>query len=245
MIKKIFILWFQGFDNAPIIVKKCLESWIYYNPDWNIIKLDYTNLDEYLDIKELKNYEMSLWHFSDIIRFMLLEKYGGLWVDATTFCNLSLTKWLEPFIKSGFFAFSRPSNEYLFSSWFVYSEKDNYLSKKIAETIITYFKINKKTDIYLILHNLINELYNTNDEFKFLCNEVPFFSSGISQKGFGPLFLQAIGLYNRVTPEIKCLINDKYVPLFKLTYKYDYENNCGPETILYYLFSTIPFQKPS
>jgi mannosyltransferase OCH1-like enzyme len=50
MIKTIFILWFQGFDNAPIIVKKCVDSWKHYNPDWNIILLDHTNLCKYIDL---------------------------------------------------------------------------------------------------------------------------------------------------------------------------------------------------
>ena len=33
----IYILWFQGFDNAPLLVKNCVQSWKHYNPDWNIV----------------------------------------------------------------------------------------------------------------------------------------------------------------------------------------------------------------
>lgn len=240
MIKTIFILWFQGFDNAPEIVKRCLQSWIYYNPDWNIIKLDDSNLQKYIDIDEFRNNEIGLWHLSDIIRVLLLEKYGGVWADATTFCNHSLTNWLEPFIKNGYFAFSRPSNEFLFSSWFVYSEPQHYISHKIKESITKYFRVNKKSDVYLILHQLINELYFNDSEFKQLCDKVPYFSSGISSNGIGPLFLQAIDLFNKLTPEIKALIDSKMIPLFKLTYKCDYVNKYNSDTIIYTLFSSIP-----
>ena len=51
MIKTIYILWFQGFDNAPEIVKKCVQSWKYYNPDWTIILLDNTNLNNYITLE--------------------------------------------------------------------------------------------------------------------------------------------------------------------------------------------------
>ena len=51
MIKDIYILWYQGFDEAPDLVNKCVKSWKYYNPDWNIILLDETNYDKYTDIK--------------------------------------------------------------------------------------------------------------------------------------------------------------------------------------------------
>ena len=49
MIKNIFICWFQGFDNAPEIVKNCLKSWYHYNPDWNIIEIDDNSLKKYMN----------------------------------------------------------------------------------------------------------------------------------------------------------------------------------------------------
>ena len=53
MIKTIWILWFQGFENAPQVVKTCLKSWKRYNSDWNIIELDENNLEKY----RIRNWE--------------------------------------------------------------------------------------------------------------------------------------------------------------------------------------------
>ena len=50
--KHIFILWFQGFENAPFIVKKCLESWKLKNPTWKIIELDDNNISDYINIEK-------------------------------------------------------------------------------------------------------------------------------------------------------------------------------------------------
>ena len=86
MIKQLFIFWDQGFENAPIVVKKCVLTWKKHNPTWNIILLDNSNLSQYIDLKlELPNNVSILKaSLSDVIRICLLEKYGGLWVDATT-----------------------------------------------------------------------------------------------------------------------------------------------------------------
>ena len=97
MIKTIYILWFQGFDNAPEIVKKCVQSWKYYNPDWTIILLDNTNLNNYITLEnyiiDIHNKNINHTALSDIIRVIFLKLYGGLWVDSTTFCNRPLNEW--------------------------------------------------------------------------------------------------------------------------------------------------------
>ena len=110
MIKKIFIYWAQGFCNAPVVVKRCLLSWKFKNPDWDIIELDDSNLHEYIDIKkeipdidEIKK-KIKKCHYADISRIFLLEKYGGCWCDSTTFCIKPLDKWLHKFIINDFFA---------------------------------------------------------------------------------------------------------------------------------------------
>ena len=50
MIKIIWILWLQGWDKAPKICKKCLESWHHYNKDFQINKLNKSNLKKYINI---------------------------------------------------------------------------------------------------------------------------------------------------------------------------------------------------
>jgi Leucine-rich repeat (LRR) protein len=244
MIKIIYILWFQGFENAPEIVKKCLQSWIYYNPDWEIIKLDNTNLQNYLDLDEHNNIikaGLSPNHLSDIIRLLLLQKTGGVWVDATTFCNLSLSNWLPNFIKEGFFAFERPSYEILISSWFFYSEKNHIITTKWIEQCNYFFKANdnSKEYDYLFLHHLFNALYANDKLVKNSWDKVPKFIANISNTGVGPMFLQTLDLFNNTSEGIISTINSKMIPLFKLTYKCDFENKYNDKTILYYLFSTI------
>lgn len=100
--KNIFIFWWDGFDNAPYIVKKCRESVYKYYPDFNIIDIDKNNYNKYteLDKKIIEGFEnnrISIQTFSDILRFNLLKCNGGMWIDATIlfFSRVDLTAALE------------------------------------------------------------------------------------------------------------------------------------------------------
>ena len=123
MNKIIYIVWFQGFENAPDIIKKCVDSWKYYNPNYIINLIDNNNINNYIHLEDyidMSKKDINYTALSDIIRIILLSKYGGLWVDATTFCNKPLDEWLHDYIKNGFFAFDKPSSDKLISSWFIY-----------------------------------------------------------------------------------------------------------------------------
>lgn len=238
MIKNIFICWFQGFDNAPVIVQKCLQSWIHYNPSWSIIKLDNTNLSEYVDLDKFIDPQISKNHLSDIIRIMILNRYGGVWVDATTFCNRPLDEWLGPNIKSGFFAFERPNHEILIASWFIYSDPGNYITNEWEKITLSTFAQNKQP-IYLIIHYLFNHLYSNDQKFKEILDTIPKLPSNLSNNGIGPHFIQTIGMFNNITDGLISYIQSKMTPFFKLTYKCDFQNEYHDKTIVHYLFSTL------
>lgn len=79
--KKIFAYYHDLPTNKVIQAHK--ENWMRKIPDWEIIFLDQTTVVEYLDAEGI-NYLNSLKpiQFSDYLRFYLLKKYGGLWMDA-------------------------------------------------------------------------------------------------------------------------------------------------------------------
>ena len=233
--KVIFILWLQGFEKAPLIVKKCVMSWSYYNKNtWKIVLLSQKNLYYYVPLY-LKYRHLNHAALSDIIRILLLFKYGGLWVDATTYCNKPLDDWLPNLIRppNNFFAFFKPSSDKVVSSWFLYfSEPFHYIAKRWLDSTLQYFTLNKQPLQYFWFHNLFNTLIQNDTYFQHLWKLVPkVFASG-------PHFLQGQGLMKPLTPIIKSNIDSKTTPLYKLSHK------CkllpfDKKIILYYLFSTI------
>ena len=144
--KIIWILWLQGFEDAPDVVKKCLASWKKHNPTWKINLLDETNIKEYIDAEKIigSHYtKISRQALSDIVRINLLAKYGGVWTDATCFCCKPLDDWLGSYMVSGgFFAFSNPGNDRPISSWFLASDVNCKLTQKYCETVNLFWSKN-------------------------------------------------------------------------------------------------------
>ncbi|MDJ0728882.1 MAG: capsular polysaccharide synthesis protein [Crocosphaera sp.] len=144
--KKIWFLWFQGLEQAPLVVKKCYQSWQKYNPNWELIFLDDNNLKDYvtLDIPKEKLSHLSKTKQSDLIRLELLSKYGGVWADATSLCRVPLDDWLEDYTQAGFFAFTYRTRSYgWILTWFLASEPSNAITVKINQTLTAFFRDNE------------------------------------------------------------------------------------------------------
>ncbi len=246
MKKVIFLYWGQKFINAPTVVKKCLLSWKLNNPTWKIIELNDDNLCEYINIEEeipdIRKKNITKTSYSDIIRIFLLAKHGGCWCDATTFCNQSLDIWLDKATSTGFFAFEsissinkKPNTFTRQSSWFLYSDPNNYIIQKWKKSVIEYVnnvtilgtnetphntlqiwkKDKYKHNHYFWFHFLFGDLYDSDNKFKELWDSTPSISN------IGPHYIQHQGLLNRLSDRVKNHINEKKVPIYKLTYKYD------------------------
>jgi hypothetical protein len=234
MIKKIFIYWHKSYILAPKIVKKCINSWKIMNPLWEIIILDDTNLDNYISIKSeivnIDNKNISKAAFSDILRIFLLEKYGGCWCDATTYCNNSLDNWLYKYIETGFFAFDKPGKDRLISSWFLYADDNCYIIKKWKEETIKYWNINNTNKEYFWFHYLFGDLYKSDNLYKNLHDK------SIKISAIEPHFLQSYGILNSINDKIKNHIQNKITPVYKLTHHFN-ENNIKNDSIIDYMLN--------
>ena len=86
MDKRIFTFW-EPKNKMPGYIQLCLKTWKKFLPDYNIVVLDYHNLKNYLTPKEIHQFlykKFPLQQQSDALRTILLEKYGGIWLDADT-----------------------------------------------------------------------------------------------------------------------------------------------------------------
>ncbi len=86
----VWSMWWQGENALPDILKISYMSHIRniknQGIDYRLVTHD--NYREFVDVPEyiiekLNNGVISFTHFSDLLRILLLEKYGGTWVDIT------------------------------------------------------------------------------------------------------------------------------------------------------------------
>lgn len=150
--KKIWIYWDKGIEAAPDVVKVALESWTKLNPDFEIIFLDEEKTQEYFDFKSLfynLTIDAGIAHKSDLIRTYLLARFGGVWVDSTTFCWVPLSSWLPVAMKDcGFFVFKQNPDrkDRQIKNWFIASSKGNPIIVALLQNLVEYnFKKRDRT----------------------------------------------------------------------------------------------------
>lgn len=168
--KTIWILWYQGYDNAPEIVKLCIKSWIKFNPDYQIVILDKESLKQYISLPDSVSPEnkkdISIAHYSDLCRIALLKDLGGCWADATAFCCKSLNAWLPDYYSAGFFTFRNPAPERMMANWFMAGEPDNIILTKLYTELLSLYESNifenQNTDFGRQLVQALSPLLNKN-----------------------------------------------------------------------------------
>ena len=137
----IWFCWLQGLDEAPILVQKCYQSWVSRNPGWEVRLLDQDAVND-LTLIEFESGNLTALSYTqrtDLIRLKLLARYGGVWVDATCFCQQALDEWLPLNQASEFFAFSKPGRDRLISTWFMAATNDSQLPGLFYDALLGYW----------------------------------------------------------------------------------------------------------
>lgn len=85
--------WFSD-DEMPPIVKKCIDSWHRYCPDYEFRLWDMESIRD-IDVPYLREaLECRKWAFAaDYVRLWAVEKYGGIYLDS----DIQLLKSLDEF----------------------------------------------------------------------------------------------------------------------------------------------------
>lgn len=215
MNKTIWTCWFQGREAAPPLVRMCLDSWERNNPGWEFRCLDSTCVERYVPLRQyvdLMTQSVTAASLSDIVRILLLREFGGVWVDATLFCNRALDEWLPGVMDEGFFAFAAPASDRPLSSWFLSAESDNYLIASWRRQTVAYWSNRTSSDDYFWFHHLFRELCAADRAAAEAWARVPKVSAD------GPHALQADARMFYPADEVLTSI-DWDTPVFKLTHR--------------------------
>lgn len=156
--KKIWFAWMQGIENAPEVVKTCLETIKEHNKDCEVILITKENFKDYTTIPEyiLEKYEKGIithTHFSDILRTNLLYENGGVWIDSTVYMTGPLPKHI--FERPLFLLSSVCRGDELvrlFNSWFLAAQKGSFFMEAILKLIYAYWKKENHLREYFLWH---------------------------------------------------------------------------------------------
>lgn len=156
----IWVYWKQGIENAPEIVRCCIES-ICKHATNQVIVLSEDSSKEYVEfpsyvLKKMDEGAMSAAAYSDLLRFSLLEHFGGTWIDATVFLTDDLPTYIT---ESDFFAyqdtFGTIYNPAQISNWLLHCKSGSKVMKYTRNMAFQYWKEENYVIEYLFTYILL------------------------------------------------------------------------------------------
>lgn len=177
----VWVFWWQGLNRMPDIVKRCYKQLILTNNDYDIVFLDKNNFHEYIELPTYilssigKN--ISITHFSDILRVNLLYKYGGIWVDSTLFF---LKKIPIEYFTYNFFSIKDNINSSMsvarhrWATFFICSKKNNAVMGKLISMFNTYILKHNVFIDYLLFDYFLDIIYNNDVNFRNTIDKMPY-----------------------------------------------------------------------
>lgn len=149
--KVVWFCWLQGEEQMPAVVRLCLRSIKKNIPsDCHVEFVSAQNLREYIQIPEyiyhkLRRGKIQINHFTDIVRFMLLKQYGGIWIDATVFLSSKIPESyfeLPLYSIQSLSKIERDDNIYYgaLTSFLIGGQSENFLFSFIVDFFLEYQK---------------------------------------------------------------------------------------------------------
>lgn len=232
-VKKIWICWFQGLDDAPDLVKKCVMSAKHQFEGYEVVILTEKNLKDYVTFpaiieERVARKEITLTHLSDLLRLELLIKYGGIWIDSTVW--FSGGQIAREILEADLFMFQelKPGSDghcLPISSWFMVAKPGHPILLATRALLYDYWNNQSSLIDYFLIHHFINI---SKEYFTELWKQVPRYSNSLPHL----LLLELFEPYSeeRLT-EIYRLTS-----IHKLSYKFTEDDLKKPGTYYRHLF---------
>lgn len=178
--KTIWMLWWQGIQNAPEIVKACYHSVLdNLGNQYDVVVLDKNNYKSYVDLPKdisdkilsgkfyFQKGQIALQFLSDLIRLSLLIKHGGIWMDATMYCTTDrVPNYIENadlFLYQVLFPSTWVTSTTM-ESWFIKSTSNNRILRLLQKILYDYIRTNTILADYLFIYvamELVKKCYHT------------------------------------------------------------------------------------
>lgn len=227
--KTIWVFWWQGKENMPELCRICYNSLVKHRAGKKVVLVTQYNICDYLSIpviiqSKLKDGSLSFTNFSDIVRCMLLAKYGGLWVDATLFFAQDIP---DTWFDYPFFSIKNKSEGYKFvsrnrwSTFIMGTNKHSNFFNDLATLMVKYTETEKVYLEYMTIDYFMDILFKLNNKYSSELEELP-----IQNEGLHSLRGLLNNTFDKKTYDILSTSN----VCFKLSYKLklDEDNNGNP-----------------
>lgn len=214
--KIIWTCWWQGVEKAPKLVQKCIERMKLFANGYEVRVVTETNVHDYIKIPEyiIQKHNKGIIphaHFSDIVRLMLLRKYGGMWIDSTF--------WMTDVVPSAvtksdlFFYHSSGNSEIIMINPFIVAKPHHPIIEDVLSLLLAYWGKEDKLVAYTIMPLFCTMALRKSTLNMHLWEQTPLL--------YSRLIDHLLPILNRPFNDEEYELVKSLSPIHKLTYKFD------------------------
>lgn len=175
--KVAYVFWWQGEENAPELVQTCIRS-IRENSGLEVVLITKDNYDQYVElpayiVDKMQAGKMTLAQFSDILRFNLLYKWGGVWIDATNFLTGQIPEKVFSYPVYSVKRAYAPSYGWKWTCFYICAQKNDYLCGLMVDFFNQYWESHETVITYLLVDCWLSVLYNHNQRVREEIDNIP------------------------------------------------------------------------
>ena len=241
----VFFMWFQGENNLPIVIEKCLESIRKNIPDRKIIIITRQNIKEYTDLpdyilQKVDDGSITKTFFSDIARAALLYKNGGTWADAAIYLTKQVPSSYfdkQYYCPAGIISEHKKDFRYLFNGtkgWNVSFQGTNQKGFPLYDFLFhfycKYFSEYPTHADYFMNDYMMSLFCKHNKQFRDILNN----QQENNQREFELALMMNKTLSERTKNKLQKLLDSNYI--HKLTYRKNWQPEIHGKETVYSLF---------
>lgn len=191
--KIIWTCWLQGEENAPELVRKCIESVRRFSNGYEVKLITWENISEYVEVPEyicrrLQKKQMQYAQFSDYLRVALLCRWGGVWMDSTAMLTAPIPEKIlrEPLfvLKTSAFDEGVIRN----SSWFICACRSERILQQTKYLLECYWKKERRLCDYFLFHLLMALVSDRDEKNRKRWTDMPFVGNANAHRMQAMLF---------------------------------------------------------
>ena len=183
--KIIWMSWLQGLcdPHIPKLNLDCINRWKDLNPDWRVEFITYKNVSKYApEFQHIidKRPGRKKAHQTDLLKLLLLEKFGGVWCDASLYPTLPMSNFIDDILNNtGFFTYrflprsidQKMGNRDTVVWFFAVNEGGHYLISKWRQLFLKKF-IGSQNFKYFTMAESLCELYDQDKKIQFIIDNM-------------------------------------------------------------------------
>lgn len=179
--KKIWVMWWQGADHMPPIVKACYSQLLSVKNEYEVVLITKHNLQQYLELptyimNKVDSGAITLTHLSDIIRWGLLYYHGGFYLDI----KMYISRFPEIIKHYDFFTLRAPGvwgdtiySGYWFGPCLSFKQSHTLFSYLMYSLFLKYWEENDALIEYFLTDIFTDLVYSNVPEIKQMVDNVP------------------------------------------------------------------------